>query len=86
MFSAAVSAVLSGTKNWRFPGKAGSDADDGQRPERRRGHVPGFFRIDVEQDLRTVLKAGVRTVMVGNGNAIIEPGYFEVFRKYSGRE
>ncbi len=41
---------------------------------------------EVEHDLRTILKAGGRTVMVCNGHAIIEPGYFEVFRKYCGRE
>ena len=41
---------------------------------------------EVEHDLRTILKAGGRTVMVCNGNAIIEPGYFEVFRKYCGRK
>jgi hypothetical protein len=41
---------------------------------------------EVEHDLRTILKAGGRTVMVCNGHAIIEPGYFEVFRKYCGRK
>lgn len=41
---------------------------------------------EVEHDLRTILKAGGRTVMVCNGHAIIEPGYFEVFWKYCGRE
>ena len=41
---------------------------------------------EVEHDLQTILKAGGRTVMVCNGHAIIEPGYFEVFRKYCGRK
>ena len=41
---------------------------------------------EVEHDMRTILAAGGRTVMVCNGNAIIEPGYFEVFRKYCGQK
>ena len=32
------------------------------------------------------LDAGGRTLMVCNGHSIIEPGYFEVFRKYCGKE
>ncbi len=41
---------------------------------------------EVEHDLRTILSAGGRTVMVCNGSAILEPGYYEVFRKYCGKE
>ena len=41
---------------------------------------------EVEHDLRTILAAGGRTVMVCNGHKIVEPGYFEVFRKYCGRK
>lgn len=41
---------------------------------------------EVGHDLRTILAAGGRTVMVCNGHKIIEPGYFEVFRKYCGRK
>ena len=41
---------------------------------------------EVEHDLRTILKAGGRTVMVCNGHDILKPGYFEVFRKYCGRK
>ena len=41
---------------------------------------------EVEQELRTILEAGGRTVMVCNGNAILLDGYYEVFRKYCGKE
>jgi hypothetical protein len=41
---------------------------------------------EVEQELRIILASGSRTVMVCNGTAILEPGYFEVFRKYCGRK
>ncbi len=37
---------------------------------------------EVELELQTILAAGGRTVMVCNGGAILDPGYFEVFRKY----
>ncbi|MBP5639651.1 MAG: hypothetical protein J6X55_09245 [Victivallales bacterium] len=40
---------------------------------------------EVEQELRTILLAGGRTVMVCTGSAILEPGYFEAFRKYCGK-
>ena len=41
---------------------------------------------EIEHDLRTILSAGGRTVMVCNGHDILKPGYFEVFRKYCGRK
>jgi len=41
---------------------------------------------EVEHDLRTILSAGGRTVMVCNGLDILKPGYFEVFRKYCARK
>ena len=41
---------------------------------------------EVDHDLRTILSAGGRTVMVCNGRSIIEDGYFEVFKKYCGRK
>lgn len=40
---------------------------------------------ETDAELRAILSAGGRTLMVCNGSAMIEPGYFEVFRKYSGR-
>ena len=41
---------------------------------------------EIELDLRTILAAGGRTVMVCNGRDILAPGYFEVFRKYCGKK
>ena len=41
---------------------------------------------EVESDLRTILAAGGRTVMVCDSRYIIKPGYFEVFKKYCGRK
>ena len=41
---------------------------------------------DVEREMKEILAAGGRTLMICNGEAIIEPGYFEVFRKYCGKE
>ena len=41
---------------------------------------------EVEHDLRTILFAGSRTVMVCDSRSILQPGYFEVFRKYCGKE
>ena len=41
---------------------------------------------EIEQELRIILAAGGNTVMVCNGEAILEPGYYEVFRKYCGKE
>jgi len=41
---------------------------------------------DVEAELKTILAAGGRTLMVCSGHCILEPGYFEVFRKYCGKE
>ena len=41
---------------------------------------------DVEREMKEILAAGGRTLMICNGDSIIEPGYFEVFRKYCGKE
>lgn len=41
---------------------------------------------EVEAELKTILAAGGRTLMVCTGRCIIEPGYFEIFRKYCGKE
>ena len=41
---------------------------------------------EVEEELRIILAAGGRTLMVCDGPAMIRPGYFEVFRKYCGRK
>ena len=41
---------------------------------------------DVEREMKEILAAGGRTLMVCNGHSIIEPGYFEVFKKYCGKE
>ena len=52
-----------------------------------KNHSLGYKTLaEVEHDLRTILAAGGRTVMVCNGHKIIDPGYFEVFRKYCGRK
>lgn len=40
---------------------------------------------ELEQELKVILAAGGRTLMVCDGRCIIEPGYFEVFRKYCGK-
>ncbi len=40
---------------------------------------------DVDLELRTILAAGGRTVMVCTGAEILKPGYFEVFKKYCGK-
>ena len=41
---------------------------------------------DVEREIRQILAAGGKTLMVCDGPSIIEPGYFDVFRKYCGKE
>ncbi|MBQ9337618.1 MAG: hypothetical protein IJS14_10035 [Lentisphaeria bacterium] len=41
---------------------------------------------DVEREMKEILSAGGRTLMICNGRSIIEPGYFEVFKKYCGKE
>ena len=41
---------------------------------------------EVEHDLQTVLAAGSRTVMVCDGRVLLQDGYYEVFRKYCGKE
>ena len=41
---------------------------------------------EVEQELRIILESGGRAVMVHNGTAILEPGYYEIFKKYCGKE
>ena len=41
---------------------------------------------EVEQELQIILAAGSRTVMVCNGDVILKDGYYEVFRKYCGKE
>ena len=47
----------------------------------------GFKTPDeLERELKEVLTAGGRTLMICNGHGIIVPGYFEVFRKYCGRK
>ena len=38
----------------------------------------------VEKELQIILENGGRTLMVCNGNDMIKPGYFEVFRRYCG--
>ena len=40
---------------------------------------------DVERELRTILVAGGRSLMICCGHYVIEPGYFEVFKKYCGK-
>ena len=40
---------------------------------------------EVEAELRTIIGASGRMLMVCNGPVMIEPGYFEVFKKYCGR-
>lgn len=40
----------------------------------------------VERELKIIIAAGGRTLMVCNGPAILAPGYFEVFRKYCGKD
>ena len=42
--------------------------------------------MEVEQELRIILASGSRTVMVCNGTAILKAGYYEVFKKYCGKE
>ena len=41
---------------------------------------------DVEREIRQILTAGGRTLMVCDGPSIIEPSYYEIFRKYCGKE
>ena len=41
---------------------------------------------DVEREMKQILAAGGKTLMICDGRAIIEPGYFEVFRKYCGKK
>ena len=41
---------------------------------------------EVERELRIILASGSRTVMVCNGTAILKAGYYEVFKKYCGKE
>ncbi|MBR2373076.1 MAG: hypothetical protein IKA87_02480 [Lentisphaeria bacterium] len=41
---------------------------------------------EVEQELKIILAAGGRTLMVCNGSDIIKDGYWEVFRKYCGKK
>lgn len=41
---------------------------------------------DVEREMKVILSSGGRTLMVCNGYHIIEPGYFEVFKKYCAKE
>ncbi len=40
---------------------------------------------DLERELQVILAAGGRTLMICDGCCIIEPNYFEVFRKYCGK-
>lgn len=40
----------------------------------------------VDLELRTILEAGGRKVMVCNGSSILQDGYFEVFKKYCGKK
>ena len=40
---------------------------------------------EVDFELRTILSAGGRSVMVCYGTAILEDGYYEVFKKYCGK-
>ena len=37
---------------------------------------------EVEQELQTILAAGGRTLLVCSGSAILQAGYYEVFKKY----
>lgn len=41
---------------------------------------------EVERELQIILECGSSTVMVCNGTAILQDGYYEVFRKYCGKE
>lgn len=41
---------------------------------------------DVERELKIIIDSGAETLMVCSGNPVIQPGYFEVFKKYCGKE
>lgn len=41
---------------------------------------------ELEADLKAVISGGGRSVMICSGSAVLVPGYFEVFRKYCGRQ
>ncbi len=40
---------------------------------------------DVERELKIILASGAGTLMVCSGSPVIQPGYFEVFKKYCGK-
>ena len=41
---------------------------------------------ELEAEFKEILAAGGRTLMICDGRCIVEPNYFEVFRKYCGKE
>ena len=41
---------------------------------------------DVERELKIIIDSGSNTLMVCSGSPVIQPGYFEVFKKYCGKE
>ena len=41
---------------------------------------------ELDRELAVITAAGAETLMVCNGPAMLAPGYFEVFRKYCGRD
>ena len=47
--------------------------------------LPANTPAEVEAELKIILAASGRTLMICNGGVMIQPGYFEVFRKYCGR-
>ena len=40
---------------------------------------------DVERELKIIIASGANTLMVCSGAPVIQPGYFEVFKKYCGK-
>ena len=40
---------------------------------------------DVEREIRIIIASGSNTLMVCSGSPVIQPGYFEVFKKYCGK-
>jgi hypothetical protein len=41
---------------------------------------------DVERELKIIIASGAETLMICSGAPVIQPGYFEVFKKYCGKE
>ena len=55
-------------------------------PEPLTGRLASKTPEEVEQELRIILSAGGRTLLVCNGDVILKDRYYEVFRKYCGKE